>query len=209
MVECKKQITMTHRLIILTACIGITFSTQAQRNKYSLDECARAYYNESDKATPEQKEAALRTCIIGKQFPAFSATTIAGKKYSDADMKGKVVFVTSWFATCPGCVAEMPLLNELHRKYKDKQFLLLSFSADNLERIDKFLKTNPINYEIFPDSESMIVHSMQTSYGFPTNIIVGKNGEIVEFRTGTPTDAEGLEAAKHDFISIIERELSK
>jgi hypothetical protein len=50
---------------------------------------------------------------------------------------------------------------------------------------------------------------MQTSYGFPTNIIVGKNGEIVEFRTGTPTDAEGLEAAKHDFISIIERELSK
>lgn len=201
---------MTTRLIILTLfCLGIPSFTQAQTNKYSLDKCARTYYSDSNTETPEQKQAALRECIIGKQFPAFSATTITEKKYSDADLKGKVVFVTSWFATCPPCIAEMPMLNELSKKYKDKNFLLLSFSADDVERINKFQKERPITYEIFPNSEGMIIHEMQTSYGFPTNIIVGKNGEIVEFKTGSPTDEKGLETVKNDFIAIIERELAK
>jgi thiol-disulfide isomerase/thioredoxin len=151
----------------------------------------------------------LRTCIIGKQFPAFAATTIAGKKYADTDLKGKVVFVTSWFATCPPCIAEMPMLNELYKKYKDRDFLFLSFSTENVERIDQFKNDHPMTYEVFPNSGDMIIHSMQTSYGFPTNIIVGKNGEIVEFKVGTPTDEKGLEKAKNDFIAIIDQELAK
>jgi thiol-disulfide isomerase/thioredoxin len=185
------------------------FPANAQTNKYSLGKCASAYYGDSNNLSPGQREAELRNCIIGKKFPAFSATTINGKKYSDADMKGKVVFVTSWFASCPACIAEIPLLDGLNKKYKDKEFLLLSFSADDVERINKFLKERPITYEIFPGSDALIVHSMQTSYGYPTNIIVNKEGEIVEFRTGTPTDKKGLEAIESDFMAIIEKELSR
>lgn len=196
-----------NRLLILTLLtVLVLFSANAQTNKYSLGKCASAYY--SGNMPSEQKQAELRDCIVGKQFPAFSATTINGKRYSDADLKGKVVLVTSWFASCPPCIAEMPLLDELNKKYKDQEFLLLSFSADDVGRINRFLKERPITYEIFPSSEALIMHSMQTSYGYPTNVIVNKEGKIVEFRIGTPTDKEGLEATRSDFMAIIERELS-
>lgn len=201
---------MTTRLLILTfISISINLLTHAQTNKYSLGKCASAYYSDSDNKLPEQKQAELRECIIGKQFPAFSATTITGKKYSDADLKGKVVLVTSWFIACPPCTAERPLLEELNKKYKDNGFLLLSFAADPVERLNMFLKEHPITYEIFPGSDELITLDMQTSYGYPTNIIVSKEGKIVEFTTGTATDEKGLEAAKSNFTTIIERELSR
>jgi thiol-disulfide isomerase/thioredoxin len=201
---------MISRLLTLTLIIvWISGSAHAQTNKYSLDNCARDYYSDSNSATPEQKATALRECIIGKPFPAFSATTITGKKYSDTDLKGKVVIITSWFTTCPPCIAEMPMLNELNKKYKDKEFLLLSFSASNEELIQKFTKDRPITYEIVPNAGGLIRHEMQTSYAYPTNIIVNKKGEIVEFKIGTPTDAQGLDTVKKEFIEIIERELSK
>lgn len=200
-------LTMTKKLLILALLIVfIDFSANAQTNKYSLSKCAKAYYGDTTRSR-EQKQVELRDCIIGKPFPAFSATTIKGKKYSDADLKDKVVLVTSWFASCAPCIAEMPILEELNNKYKDKEFLLLSFSADDVKRINKFLKDHPLDYEIFPDSDPLIMHGMQTSYGYPTNLIVNKKGEIVEFRTGTPTDKEGLEKTKNEFITVIEREL--
>lgn len=194
---------------VVSSYVLVDFPANAQTNKYSLSKCASAYYSDSNNVSPGQKEAALRDCIVGKPFPAFSAKTINGKQYSDADLKGKVVLVTSWFASCPPCIAEMPLLEELNKKYEDKGFLLLSFSADDVERINKFLKERPVAYEIFPGSEDLIMHGMQTSYGYPTNIIVNKEGEIVEFRIGSPTDKVGLEATKSDFMAIIERELSR
>lgn len=176
-------------------CFLASYVAHAQSNKYSLSKCFRAYYFDTT-STSEKKQAELRACMIGKPFPAFSATTITGKKYSDADLKGKVVLVTSWFAKCPACIFEMPLLIELDRKYKDKGFLLLSFSADNEERVNEFLKKQPLAYDIVPNADSMIQMEMQTNYGYPTNIILNKKGEIVEFKTGVPMNAESLAATK-------------
>lgn len=199
---------MLHRLLTLTLIwIWISCPTQAQTDEFTLGECAKAYFSSNNNDL--EKQQALRECVVGKKFPTFSATTITGKKYSNTDIKGKVVFITSWFTTCPPCLAEMPILNELNEKYKDKEFLLLSFSPDDDERIRKFLKERPITYEIFPNSEGLIQYRIQTNYGYPTNIIVNKKGEIVEFRTGSPLDQKGLAATKNDFAAIIERELAK
>ncbi len=143
------------------------------------------------KVSHEQTQAELRGCVLGKQFPAFSATTITGKKYSDTDLKGKVVLVTSWFAACPACKTGMSLWDELYKKYKDQEFLLLSFSADDVEHVNVYLKEHPIAYEIFPGSDALIMFDMQTSYGYPTNLIVGKDGQIVEFTTGGLADGKG------------------
>jgi len=200
---------MTNRLLLALICTWITTLTHAQPNKYSLDACARDYYTDSLSA-PDQKQAALRSCMIGKPFPAFSATTVTGRKYTDADLKGKVVFVTSWFAACPACMLEMPMLIELHKQYKDnKDFVMLSFSADNAERAQKFLNEHPLAYEVVPGSNDMICYDMQTSYSYPTNLIVGKNGAIVEFTIGTGNNQVELDRIKAEFTALIDRELAK
>lgn len=81
--------TMTKRLLIL-ALLGVLvdFPANAQTNKYSLSKCASAYYSDSNNVSPGQKQAAPRDCIVGKPFPAFSATTINGKEYSEGEIVG-------------------------------------------------------------------------------------------------------------------------
>jgi len=201
-----------HKLFLISSiCIGINHLATAQTIEFPLRECARAFYKEdsTNTATREQKMKELRACVFGKKFPPFKATTTSGKTYSKADLQGKVVFVTSWFSNCGPCLAEMPMLNELNTKYKDEGFLLLSFSPENIDQVNAFLKKRPLNYEVFPSSEELIMYEMQTNYGYPTNIIVNKKGEIVEFKMGTPTDEAGLETAEKEFMEIIERELAR
>lgn len=202
--------TMTKRILLLAfISVSINLLTHAQTNKYPLSPCQRAYYNDNGKKPDDQRQAALKACIIGKDFPPFSVTTITGQEYTEAKLKGKVVLVTSWFIACPGCTAERPLLEELNQKYKDKDFVLLSFAADPAERLNPFLKEHPISYEIVPGANDLITLDMQTSYAYPTNMVVSKEGKIVEFFIGTPTDEKGLEATKDNFMAVIEKELGK
>lgn len=203
----------TRVFTLMLFCSGISYSMYAQtaNPRFTLDECAKVFYNEDNVEVNnfEKKAAALKECIIGKKFPAFKASALTGKEYSNIDFQNKVVFITSWFTTCPPCIAEMPMLNELNEKYKDKGFLFLSFTPNNAEQITKFIKERPLTYDVITDAEGLIQFEMQWNYGYPTNIIINKKGEIVEFKNGSAMDKEGLEKAKAEFIAIIERELSK
>jgi peroxiredoxin len=197
--------------LLLLALISISMGhlTCAQTNKYPLSPCRRTYYQDNGKKPDDQRQAELKQCIIGKDFPPFSVTAITGKKYTEADLRGKVVLVTSWFIACPGCTAERPVLEALNKKYKDREFILLSFAADTAERLTTFLAEHPVSYEIIPSADELITFDMQTSYAYPTNLVVSKEGKIVEFLIGTPTDEKGLEATKANFTAIIDRELAR
>jgi thiol-disulfide isomerase/thioredoxin len=64
-------------------------------------------------AVQNEKKAAL----TGKPYPGFFA--LAGnKEISNISLKGKVVFINFWFASCAPCIAEMEDLNKLYNKFK-------------------------------------------------------------------------------------------
>lgn len=196
-------------LILAFGWVSYSAQAQSQAPKFTLNECAKAFYSEDNADNLEEKSIALRECIIGKKFPAFKVSALTGKEYSNADFHNKVVFITSWFTTCPPCIAEMPMFKELNEKYKDQGLLFLSFTPNNAEQITKFLKERPLTYDVITDAEGLIQFEMQWNYGYPTNIILNKKGEIVEFKGGSPMDKEGLEKVKAEFTAIIERELAK
>lgn len=69
--------------------------------------------------------------LIGKPAPAFDLPVLhqSGKRFSPADMRGKVWLLNVWASWCESCRDEHPLLVELSRKgtlpilglnYKDK-----------------------------------------------------------------------------------------
>jgi len=205
-----------NRYLTLTLIVFVSRAfAQTQPNEVgTLDKCAQEFHegsaegNSFDRAVFVRKEKELRECLIGKRFPSFAVTDLAGKKYSDADLNGKVVLASSWFIGCAPCVAEIPLLNELNLEFKDKGFLLLSFSTDNVEHLTKFLEAKPITYTIFPNSHELL-GKLKTTYGYPTNIFLNKKGEIVEFSTGGALDENGLQLTKEKFRKIIMAELGK
>jgi thiol-disulfide isomerase/thioredoxin len=117
---------------------------------------------------------------IGMPMPQFEATQLDGKKIGIASLKGKVVLLDFWATWCPGCVAEIPTLRKISRKYGDR-FVVLSLSADDSrETIAKFLKKNPMpgiatwdmKGDRFPIMEQFNIQ------GLPTWYLVDANGRI-------------------------------
>ncbi|WP_299185810.1 TlpA disulfide reductase family protein [uncultured Aquimarina sp.] len=121
---------------------------------------------------------------IGDSFPAFELKNLNNKTVTLEDLKGKVIFLNTWFNGCKPCVEEMPELNKLSNKYKDR-VLFLSMTLDNKEETKEFLKTHPYNFEHLVDAESFL-KDVLGSKAYPRNIIIDRNGKIQFITYGLP-----------------------
>jgi thiol-disulfide isomerase/thioredoxin len=157
----------------------------------------------------ERRYEVLNQCIQGQKFPAFRMSTYDGHKYSSEENKGKVVLLNFWFTKSQTSVAAIPYLNELAEEYKDEDFIILAFAADAFTPLSAFLKENPVQYRVFEKSRDLINHQFNTLLGYPTNIILNKKGEVVEYRVGGGIKPEELQKSKAHLKRIIEEELNK
>jgi cytochrome c biogenesis protein CcmG/thiol:disulfide interchange protein DsbE len=63
--------------------------------------------------------------LIGKPMPAFIGTTLAGDRFSSADLAGKPTIVNFWASYCiPSCVDEHPVLLDLAQRYGEEVHLV-------------------------------------------------------------------------------------
>lgn len=146
--------------------------------------------------TPEEKRMAMQRSdrkgpitlagfTTGKPIADFSVTDINGKTYKKDDLIGKVLVINFWFKDAAPCKAEIPELNKLVKKFKNKDVVFLAPTYDPLEDVTEFLKKSPFNYVICTDVDEMIINMKISKY--PTHVVVDKQG-IVQFVTIGQTD---------------------
>ncbi|MDD3324988.1 MAG: TlpA disulfide reductase family protein [Sulfurospirillaceae bacterium] len=84
--------------------------------------------------------------VNGKQIIA----TPVDKGFKFSDSENKVVLVNFFATWCPPCKAEIPHLNNLQEKYKDKFKIISVLLEDGKpnEEIISFMKYNNINYTV-------------------------------------------------------------
>lgn len=110
--------------------------------------------------------------------PSFSLSSVSGETISLDRFKGKVVLLNFWATWCPPCVAEMPSLNNLYEKLKDKNFVVIGVaSQDTKDQVDEFVKSNRINFPVLYDPDGSIAQKFKT-HGFPETILISKEGTI-------------------------------
>ena len=145
------------------------------------------------KATEDEKAMMLKmhsgmgmdqekSALIGTQAVDFKMVDLKGKKYKLSELKGKVVVLNFWFVECKPCVMEMPELNELVDEFEEKEVLFLAIAINKKDQLKKFLKRNEFKYAVIPDGQ-VISDSYQIK-GFPTNLIIDKNGIVQYSSTG-------------------------
>ncbi|RFZ82179.1 TlpA family protein disulfide reductase [Mucilaginibacter terrenus] len=115
----------------------------------------------------------------GKQFPKYNFTDIQGNKYNAATLKGKTLVINCWFIGCVTCEKEMPALNELVAKYKNrKDIVFVALAPDSKAKLQAFLKRKPFNYAIVADQHTYISKKLNID-AYPTHFIINKQGRIV------------------------------
>lgn len=137
----------------------------------------------------------------GQAAPLFEVESLEGKKIRLQDLRGKVVLLAFWASWCGECVAEIPMLKELHTAFgSNERFAMLGLSLDrSVETVRSFTESQAMNWTqgILGDwSRSNIPSSYAVSY-IPATYLIDQDGIVVDVLRG-PAMREAIEKALAD-----------
>lgn len=88
----------------------------------------------------ESSPLQIRSLEKGDKVPDLEFTSLINakkKSYRLSDFKGKLLILDFWATWCSSCVAALPKLNELQKKFKD-QIQIIGVTDQKFEKIEKF-----------------------------------------------------------------------
>lgn len=135
-------------------------------------------------ALPAASVAAQTGLTVGSEAPGFSATSLSGKQYDLAELRGSVVVLTFWSTRCAICHEEMPKLDRLVESFKGRNVVSLSLTMENAEQIHTYLRRNRFAAEIVPDSFGVVLkyadrgREGNLDMGFPSYFVIDQEGRI-------------------------------
>lgn len=107
--------------------------------------------------------------------------SLEGESLNLNQSKGKVVIINVWATWCPPCLAELPSLERLYKRYGDRvDFYFVS--QESVEVLSKFLVKKGYQLPVYRSREAM-PESIETR-SLPTTYIISQEGEIAMAETG-------------------------
>lgn len=108
-----------------------------------------------------------------------SLLDIHGNQVTLADFKGKIVFLNFWTTWCPECRFEMPLMEKLHKRFKDRDFAVVAVNLrESATRVKNFFDEYKLTFTALLDSKGKIGPRFGVR-AVPTTFILDKDGGII------------------------------
>ena len=120
----------------------------------------------------------------GNSAPDFNAEALNGRVYNLSQLQGKVVVLTFWSTRCPICHSELPKLNEIAKRYDDKEVIFLAATMEGQAKVEPYLRKNPFSFNVLPNSFGVVLkyadmdRSGNINIGFPAYFLIDRHGNI-------------------------------
>jgi len=102
-----------------------------------------------------------------------------GDTISLSDFRGKILFLNFWATWCPPCRYEMPSMEKLYKKLKNKSFAMVGIDLQEpASLVRAFVKNFELTFPILLDS-SGDVGRLFGIRSIPTTFILDKEGGII------------------------------
>ena len=121
--------------------------------------------------------------------PEFDMETLGGERVKSADLLGKVVVLDFWATWCGPCLQELPLFQATVDRWADRPevvFLAVSVDGDD-DVVRKFIEENEYD---FPVARNRQVSADFGVSGYPTIVIIGREGQIQYRHVGFDPDVD-------------------
>ena len=120
----------------------------------------------------------LETDDAVRQKADFTLNDLQGKPWHLQDLRGKVVLVNFWATWCPPCRKEMPDLNALYNRFKDRGFVVVAISDEEATKVAPFIEERKIDYPILLDPGRKVNDLFQVE-GIPKSFVYDRSGKMV------------------------------
>ena len=157
------------------------------------NEASKSKVGSAEVATWDSKNIAL---------PDFELSDLQGRKWSPADLKGKVTFINFWATWCGPCRQELPYVQKLREQLKDrKDVQVITLNIDEeVGMVAPFMKDNKYN---FPTILAQTYAEQQGVNSIPRNWVVSSDGKVMFEGIGFDNDGEGFLKKALDVIEKV------
>ena len=105
---------------------------------------------------------------------------------------GEVVLINFWASWCGPCRQEMPILSELHDKYKALGFTVLGVNVEeDPGKARKLLQEMPVSFPVLLDNESAVSKQYDV-VAMPSTVLVDRQGNMRYLHKGYKSGLEDI-----------------
>lgn len=116
--------------------------------------------------------------LIGQPAPDFALRSMSGENLRLSEHLGEVVVINFWATWCGPCRQEMPLLDELHQKYKLAGLTLLGVNLDeSVDRATEMARTLKVSYPVLFDERQEVGRVYQVN-SMPMTVLIDREGVV-------------------------------
>ena len=118
--------------------------------------------------------------IEGETAPNFTLKNLEGKEVSLSEFRGKFVLINFWATWCGPCKIEMPSLETLYQRFKNKNFVMLAISNDMFGEavVKPFVKAHKISFPILLDQRLKASNQFGV-VSLPSTFMIDPKGKII------------------------------
>jgi peroxiredoxin len=114
----------------------------------------------------------------GGPAPSFTLAALTGQQAALSQYKGQVVMVNFWATWCGPCQQEMPLLDQMYRKYKPAGFTLIGVNVDKeAPAVKDLMARKPVSFPILLDPANQVSKAYHVDE-MPSSVLIDRKGEI-------------------------------
>lgn len=156
----------------------MTFGSMAHTAQRKQPTLAAVLFAAALASAPLQaREIVLRAWPAKAATPQMKVSSLDGRSWDLAELKGKVVLLNFWATWCGPCVDEVPVLNKLAQDpaLKDKLVVLGVNFKESDSAIQRFATQHQVTYPVAQDLTGE--HFKRWSNGvMPTTVLIGTDG---------------------------------
>ncbi|WP_082233953.1 thiol-disulfide oxidoreductase ResA [Halobacillus massiliensis] len=109
-----------------------------------------------------------------------------------SDLRGKGVMINFWATYCEPCKDEMPYMEEVYPKYKEKGVEILAINLDTSDLVvQRFLDKYGLSFPILHDKNGQVMDQYNVGQ-IPSTLFINPDGEVENHVVG-PLTLEKLE----------------
>lgn len=127
------------------------------------------------------------------QAPDFTLPTLSGESIRLADLRGKVLLLNFWATLCVPCRTEMPTIEALYQRYKDRGLEVLAVNLDVLSTagVEAFVKEVGVTFRVVLDPSGATARAYRV-LGLPTSYLIDRAGNLVAREVGERDWKDGV-----------------